>query len=148
MASSEYGRKLTRHDLKHPDFLVVSDPRFIHHMLTENPYNYGMCLRFLWKCNPHYFPVKSPVFRPLVDRLLGHGLVWAEGDEHKQQRKVLNPAFRLYYVVSSENRWRLIKLSALPTFATWHPQYLNRQPNSAHHSSRRYLRVEASWRRM
>ncbi|KJA16707.1 hypothetical protein HYPSUDRAFT_47076 [Hypholoma sublateritium FD-334 SS-4] len=61
----------------HPDFLVVSDPRFIHHMLTENPYNY----------------VKSPVFRPLVDRLLGHGLVWAEGDEHKQQRKVLNPAF-------------------------------------------------------
>jgi cytochrome P450 len=40
------------------------------------------------------FLAKSPVFRPLVDRLLGHGLVWAEGEEHKQQRKLLNPAFR------------------------------------------------------
>ncbi|KAK7043905.1 hypothetical protein VNI00_008071 [Paramarasmius palmivorus] len=63
--------------MMHPDMLVVADPRFIHHMLTENPYNY----------------VKSPVFRPLVERLLGRGLVWAEHDEHRQQRKVLNPAF-------------------------------------------------------
>ncbi|ESK84361.1 cytochrome p450 [Moniliophthora roreri MCA 2997] len=63
--------------MAHQDLLVVADPRFIHHMLTDNPYNY----------------VKSPVFRPLVERLLGRGLIWAEHDEHRQQRKVLNPAF-------------------------------------------------------
>jgi len=85
--------------LQHPDLLVVADPRFIHHMLTENPYNYGAFPAPFHNISSiglidMIFLVKSPVFRPLVERLLGHGLVWAEGDEHKQQRKVLNPAFR------------------------------------------------------
>lgn len=37
--------------------------------------------------------VKSPVFRPPIINLLGKGLVWAEGDDHKKQRKILAPAF-------------------------------------------------------
>ena len=80
----------------HPDTLVVSDYRIFYHMLIDNPYGYGTIpppfhnIRLIVMI----FLVKSPVFRPLVDRLLGHGLVWAEGEEHKQQRKLLNPAFR------------------------------------------------------
>lgn len=36
---------------------------------------------------------KSPMIRPIAERLVGHGLVWAEGDAHKLQRNLLNPAF-------------------------------------------------------
>ncbi|EIM87146.1 cytochrome P450 [Stereum hirsutum FP-91666 SS1] len=37
--------------------------------------------------------VKAPAFRPLIVKLLGKGLPWAEGDEHKIQRRLLAPAF-------------------------------------------------------
>ncbi len=37
--------------------------------------------------------VKSPAFRPPVANVLGKGLVWAEGDDHKTQRRILAPAF-------------------------------------------------------
>jgi len=61
----------------HPDILAIADPRAIHHILTEKTYNF----------------VKSPFLRPLIERLVGRGLVWAERTQHKQQRKLLNPAF-------------------------------------------------------
>lgn len=37
--------------------------------------------------------VKAPMFRPIVVKLLGKGLVWAEGAEHRHQRRLLAPAF-------------------------------------------------------
>ncbi|THH19339.1 hypothetical protein EW146_g1797 [Bondarzewia mesenterica] len=37
--------------------------------------------------------VKAPMFRPIVVKLLGKGLVWAEGEEHRHQRRLLAPAF-------------------------------------------------------
>ncbi|KIK64581.1 hypothetical protein GYMLUDRAFT_71109 [Collybiopsis luxurians FD-317 M1] len=37
--------------------------------------------------------VKSPSYRPLVATVIGKGVVWAEGDDHKKQRKLLAPAF-------------------------------------------------------
>ncbi|CCL99580.1 uncharacterized protein FIBRA_01598 [Fibroporia radiculosa] len=37
--------------------------------------------------------VKSPAFRPPVANVLGKGLVWAEGDDHKKQRRILANAF-------------------------------------------------------
>ncbi|KAJ7668018.1 cytochrome P450 [Mycena rosella] len=37
--------------------------------------------------------VKSAVFRPLIMNILGKGLVWAEGEDWHQQRKILSPAF-------------------------------------------------------
>ena len=40
-----------------------------------------------------FVAVKSPVFRPPVANLLGKGLVWAEGDDHKKQRRIIAPAF-------------------------------------------------------
>ncbi|EIM87138.1 cytochrome P450 [Stereum hirsutum FP-91666 SS1] len=36
---------------------------------------------------------KAPAFRPIIVKLLGKSLVWAEGDEHKKQRRLLAPAF-------------------------------------------------------
>ncbi|KAF8592546.1 cytochrome P450, partial [Ramaria rubella] len=57
--------------------LVLSDPGGLSHMF-RNIYNY-----------PH-----SAVFRPLIDRLLGRGLVWVEGEkEHKRMRHLANLAF-------------------------------------------------------
>lgn len=37
--------------------------------------------------------VKSPVTRPIIERLIGRGLPWAEGEDHKRQRYQLAPFF-------------------------------------------------------
>jgi len=37
--------------------------------------------------------VRSPVSKRAVERLMGRSLVWADGEDHKRQRKYLNPAF-------------------------------------------------------
>jgi hypothetical protein len=58
----------------------------ITHIFTRYVYNYA----------------KSPVFRPLIDRLLGKSIVWAEGDNHKRMCKALNGCltgvFILYFL--------------------------------------------------
>ncbi|KAE9401075.1 cytochrome P450 [Gymnopus androsaceus JB14] len=42
-----------------------------------------------------YTYIKSPAFQPLVVKVGGRGLVWAEGDEHRFQRKMVSPAFSI-----------------------------------------------------
>jgi cytochrome P450 len=37
--------------------------------------------------------VKSPAFQPIVVKIIGRGVVWAEGGEHKFQRTMVSPAF-------------------------------------------------------
>ncbi|KAK0216094.1 cytochrome P450 [Armillaria fumosa] len=39
--------------------------------------------------------IKAPAFRPIVKSFIGRGLVWAEDDEHRHQRKLVAPAFTL-----------------------------------------------------
>ncbi|KDQ09988.1 hypothetical protein BOTBODRAFT_178543 [Botryobasidium botryosum FD-172 SS1] len=63
--------------LGHDDILAVADPGVLSHMLTKNVYGYS----------------KSPIIRPIIDRLLGKSLPWAEGDEHRRMRALLNPVF-------------------------------------------------------
>ncbi|KAG8952769.1 hypothetical protein FRC04_003692 [Tulasnella sp. 424] len=58
-------------------FLVLTDPAAISHIYTKHPYEY----------------LKSQIIRPLIDRLIGKSLVWAEGDQHKRQRQMLAPVF-------------------------------------------------------
>lgn len=41
----------------------------------------------------NYDFIKPPQFRLSLGRLLGVGILLAEGDEHKRQRKALMPAF-------------------------------------------------------
>jgi len=59
------------------DILVVADPGALSHILTKNPYMYG----------------RSVYTRPLIARVVGKGLVWAEGEEHKKMRALLSPVF-------------------------------------------------------
>ncbi|TFK82927.1 cytochrome P450 [Polyporus arcularius HHB13444] len=62
--------------LFHPDIIVAADHGAVQHIF-QNSDDY----------------VKSPAFRPPVANVLGKGLVWAEGDDHKTQRRILAPAF-------------------------------------------------------
>ncbi|KAG9009835.1 hypothetical protein FRB93_005106 [Tulasnella sp. JGI-2019a] len=59
------------------DILAINDPAALSHMFTKHPYNYP----------------KSVSIRPLVERIMGRSLLWAEGDEHKRQRAALAPVF-------------------------------------------------------
>ncbi|KAJ7138346.1 cytochrome P450 [Mycena epipterygia] len=59
------------------EYLVSADPALIHHVLTTNCYDY----------------TKSKFARRFFERVLGRGLVWAEGDLHKTQRRQLVGAF-------------------------------------------------------
>ncbi|KAF7354244.1 Cytochrome P450 [Mycena venus] len=42
-----------------------------------------------------YTYIKSPAFQPVVVKVVGRGVVWAEGEEHKFQRKMVSPAFSI-----------------------------------------------------
>lgn len=57
--------------------MCTADAGIINHVLSKYVYDYE----------------KSPMIRPVAERLVGHGLVWAEGDVHKRQRALLTPAF-------------------------------------------------------
>ncbi|KAJ3991976.1 cytochrome P450 [Lentinula boryana] len=59
-----------------PDIVVVNDTLAAQHIF-QNAYTY----------------VKAPAFRPIIARLIGSGIVYAEGEEHKYQRRLLAPAF-------------------------------------------------------
>ncbi|KAG8940126.1 hypothetical protein FRC00_013209, partial [Tulasnella sp. 408] len=60
-----------------PDILAVTDPAAITHIYSKHPYEY----------------LKSQIIRPLIDRLIGKSLVWAEGEQHRRQRQMLAPVF-------------------------------------------------------
>ncbi|TBU25929.1 cytochrome P450 [Dichomitus squalens] len=62
--------------LFHPDIIVAADHGAVQHIFQN--------------CDDY---VKSPAFRPPVANVLGKGLVWAEGDDHKTQRRIIAPAF-------------------------------------------------------
>ncbi|KAM5537674.1 hypothetical protein V8D89_008752 [Ganoderma adspersum] len=62
--------------LFHPDIIVAADHDAVQHIF-QNVDDY----------------VKSPAFRPPVANVLGKGLVWAEGEDHKAQRRIIAPAF-------------------------------------------------------
>ncbi|KAE9388648.1 cytochrome P450 [Gymnopus androsaceus JB14] len=42
-----------------------------------------------------YTYIKSPAFQPVVVKVVGRGLAWAEGNEHRFQRKLVSPAFSI-----------------------------------------------------
>ncbi|EPQ52860.1 cytochrome P450 [Gloeophyllum trabeum ATCC 11539] len=63
--------------LLHPDMLVVADPAAINRIMVTNSYNY----------------VKAPFFSPVVERLLGRGIIWSEGSLHKRFRRLMEGTF-------------------------------------------------------
>ncbi|CAO3628691.1 unnamed protein product [Cunninghamella blakesleeana] len=59
--------------------ILVTDPEYIKHIITTNSYDY----------------VKPPRTVEFLRKVLGNGVLVAEGDIHKKQRKMLNPAFSI-----------------------------------------------------
>ncbi|KAJ7440146.1 cytochrome P450 [Mycena latifolia] len=57
--------------------IIFTDPKAIAHFFTKETYGY----------------VQTPQSKRFLERLIGRGLFWAEGDSHKRQRRALNPAF-------------------------------------------------------
>ncbi|KAF8162463.1 cytochrome P450 [Mycena galopus ATCC 62051] len=69
--------------LFHPDIgslnitiIVATDHSAVHHIFANSD-----------------IYVKSPAFRPPIKNLLGEGVLWAEGDDWRQQRKMLSHVF-------------------------------------------------------
>ncbi|KAG9045760.1 hypothetical protein FS837_005681 [Tulasnella sp. UAMH 9824] len=56
--------------------LATKDPRALAHILNH-AYDYP----------------KPPQIREGLQKLFGHGLLFAEGDDHRRQRKIMNPSF-------------------------------------------------------
>ncbi|KAJ7071725.1 cytochrome P450 [Mycena belliarum] len=57
--------------------LILSDPKAVNHFYSMERSVY----------------IKSQVTRDVIANLFGRGLLWAEGESHKRQRKALTPAF-------------------------------------------------------
>ncbi|KAF9529748.1 cytochrome P450 [Crepidotus variabilis] len=59
------------------DRLLVADPKALQHIYHTSGYNYS----------------KQKERREVSRLLSGHGLIWADGQTHKRQRRIMNPAF-------------------------------------------------------
>ncbi|KAI0824243.1 cytochrome P450 [Trametes gibbosa] len=74
--ATQYGKNFVDHDFFMWPRLWSLDSRAIHHILTH----------------PNDFPRPEENNKNLLD-VLGRGLLSVQGDEHKKQRRILNPAF-------------------------------------------------------
>ncbi|KAJ7926407.1 hypothetical protein B0H13DRAFT_2653843 [Mycena leptocephala] len=58
------------------DDVIISDQAAVKHIFGQ-AYTY----------------IKSPAFQPIVVKVIGRGVVWAEDGDHKFQRTMVSPAF-------------------------------------------------------
>ncbi|TFY82541.1 hypothetical protein EWM64_g1476 [Hericium alpestre] len=59
------------------DVLMITDPKAIQYILHTSGYKYP----------------KPEENRGFVRLIVGQGIIWAEGETHRRQRKIMNPAF-------------------------------------------------------
>ncbi|KAG0195529.1 hypothetical protein BGX28_001186, partial [Mortierella sp. GBA30] len=78
----EYGGLVCYRGLFNTQRVLLADPQAIRHVFTTNSYKY----------------VKSDQSRRLISSVTGNGVLHAEGDVHKKQRKMINPAFGLKHL--------------------------------------------------
>ncbi|KAG0001911.1 hypothetical protein BGZ80_006056, partial [Entomortierella chlamydospora] len=62
--------------------VFVADPKAIQHVFNTNSYNY----------------IKNPRTVHLLSQIIGLGVLLVDGDVHKKQRKMLNPAFSVKHI--------------------------------------------------
>ncbi|KAJ7259650.1 cytochrome P450 [Mycena rebaudengoi] len=74
--TAEYGRTLRFNGLFGFGRLYTTDTKALHHILSNN----------------HVYQ-KSEISRYTLGRIVGPGILVVENDVHKQQRKIMNPAF-------------------------------------------------------
>ncbi|KAJ7128343.1 cytochrome P450 [Mycena epipterygia] len=75
--AAEYGSVFSIPSILGSRRLILTDPKAITHYFTKETYGY----------------VQTTQAKRFLERLIGRGLFWAEGDSHKRQRRQLNPAF-------------------------------------------------------
>ncbi|KDQ54054.1 hypothetical protein JAAARDRAFT_160991 [Jaapia argillacea MUCL 33604] len=77
---AEYGHTLKYKGMFNLDRIVTTDLRAIQHILSNSIYE------------------KPPQARFFLSRVLGEGLLLVEGEEHKNQRRIMSPAFGLAHL--------------------------------------------------
>ncbi|KIO34086.1 hypothetical protein M407DRAFT_16999 [Tulasnella calospora MUT 4182] len=73
---NKYGHTITYRGFFLAPRLSTRDPKALAHMLNHS-YDYP----------------KPPQLRSMLSRIFGKGLLFAEGDDHRRQRKIMNPCF-------------------------------------------------------
>ncbi|CAG8454778.1 16948_t:CDS:2 [Racocetra fulgida] len=73
----QYGGMVRYHGILNKPYLIISDPTLVQQILVNCSYDYP----------------KLIFDRALIKDLLGEGILLAEGDSHKRQRKILTPSF-------------------------------------------------------
>ncbi|GAB5591016.1 Cytochrome P450 4V2 [Umbelopsis nana] len=77
--SEEYGGIIRYHGLFNEPRVLVSDPELLKQILVTHQYEFK----------------KPKQLAEFIGKILGIGLLVAEGDEHRRQRKLLNPVFSI-----------------------------------------------------
>lgn len=93
-----YGRLATIYMSDTPS-VVLFEPEHIHYVLTENPRNFT-----------------SAEFAQNLQEFTGHGLFNLDGDTHRQQRRLVQPAFHRKRVESYADTMRQYTLEMLDTW--------------------------------
>ncbi|KAF0497170.1 cytochrome P450 [Gigaspora margarita] len=75
--AKKYGGIARYHGLFNKTHILISDPKLVQQVLVNHSYDY-----------PRYF-----VNRTLAKKFFGGGILIAEGNSHKRQRKMMNPSF-------------------------------------------------------
>ncbi|KAH9066220.1 cytochrome P450 [Lactarius vividus] len=73
----EYGNVWQQHGCLGRNRLVVADPKALRHILHAPGYRFD----------------KPKDLQKLMELTLGKGIVWADGETHRRQREIMNPAF-------------------------------------------------------
>ncbi|KAG0243614.1 hypothetical protein BGW41_001825 [Actinomortierella wolfii] len=73
----QYGGLVRYKGLFNKERILVADSEAIHHVFSSHSYDY----------------VKDKRVAQLLGPVIGHGILLVEGDIHRKQRKMLNPAF-------------------------------------------------------
>lgn len=92
--SREYGGIVNFHGQWNRPTVLVTDPNLLKQVLTSQTYDF----------------VKTPRTSNGLRRILGNGVLVAEGNDHRYQRKMLNPAFTV------SNIRAMVPLMAKPAF--------------------------------
>ncbi|KAG6861078.1 hypothetical protein C0995_004176 [Termitomyces sp. Mi166 len=74
---SEYGSAFCVPGALGSTRIVIVDPKAVSHFYLKESFGY----------------VKTSLSKSFIEQLFGRGLLWAEGESHRRQRKALSPAF-------------------------------------------------------
>ncbi|CAG8504066.1 9573_t:CDS:2, partial [Racocetra fulgida] len=75
--AKQYGGIVRFHGLLNKPNILISDPKLIQQIMVNHSYDYP---RFIF-------------MRAIVKEIIGEGIILANGDSHKRQRKMMNPLF-------------------------------------------------------